>query len=126
MNLIELLGIETVKQTAEQVVLRLPVTDQLKQPFGLVHGGINAVLAETAASLGANESAQAWHKIAVGVDLEIHHLRAVQAGTLEASATPIHAGKTLQTWQVELTETTKQVVTASATVTLLLKDQASV
>ncbi|ANK62070.1 PaaI family thioesterase [Loigolactobacillus backii] len=126
MNLIEFLGIETVKQTAEQVVLRLPVTDQLKQPFGLVHGGINAVLAETAASLGANESARAWHKIAVGVDLEVHHLRAVQAGVLEATATPIHAGKTVQAWQVELTETTKQVVTASATVTLLLQKQARV
>ena len=54
MNLLDYLGIQIEETTATQVRLSLVVTDQHKQPFGLLHGGINAVLIETACSLGAN------------------------------------------------------------------------
>ncbi|WP_240411035.1 PaaI family thioesterase, partial [Limosilactobacillus vaginalis] len=54
MNLLQYLGIKIQTVTANQVIISINVTDQIKQPFGIVHGGINAILAETAASLGAN------------------------------------------------------------------------
>jgi len=55
-NLLDLLGIQTVSGSKTNVIISLAVTDLIKQPYGLVHGGINSVLAETAASIGANEN----------------------------------------------------------------------
>ena len=103
MNLLQYLGIKIQTVTANQVIISINVTDQIKQPFGIVHGGINATLAETAASLGAN----AWladnerHQVATGVDINTQHLRAVKTGILKAVATPLKLGRRIQTWQVQ-------------------------
>ena len=49
MNLIEYLGIKSIISSKDKVILSLNVTDKVQQPFGVLHGGINSVLAETAA-----------------------------------------------------------------------------
>ncbi|RRG18479.1 hotdog fold thioesterase [Weissella viridescens] len=118
MNTIEFFGITTELATANEVILTMPITDKTKQPYGVVHGGINAMLAETAASIGGNAAINDAHRAAVGVDLEIHHLNAVTEGTLKAVATPIHVGHRLQTWQVNLYETTTETHVAVSIVTL--------
>lgn len=88
MNLLQYLGIKIQTVTTNQVIISINVTDQIKQPFGIVHGGINAILSETAASLGAN----AWltnndrHQVATGIDINTHHLRTVKTGVLKAVA----------------------------------------
>ena len=100
MNLLDNLGIKTESVTASEAKISLPVTDKIKQPFGIVHGGINAVLAETAASLAANKwlESQKLNKISVGVNITTEHLRPVSNGRIQAIATPIKRGKILQTW----------------------------
>ena len=104
MNLLENLGIKKVSVTADKTIISVSVTDKLKQPFGLVHGGINAVLAETAASLGANE----WLKenipgqICVGMNINTEHLRPVKIGEIRAIAQSLKTGRKFQTWQVNL------------------------
>ena len=119
MNLLQYLGIKIQTVTVNQVIIRINVTDQLKQPFGIVHGGINATLAETAASLGAN----AWltnndrHQVATGVDINTHHLRAVKTGVLKAVATPLKLGQRIQTWQVQTFNDDQ--ITSNSTVSLL-------
>ena len=119
MNLLQYLGIKIQTVTANQVIISISVTDQIKQPFGIVHGGINATLAETAASLGAN----AWltnndrHQVATGVDINTHHLRAVKTGVLKAVATPLKLGQRIQTWQVQTFNDDQ--ITSNSTVSLL-------
>ena len=61
-----------------------------KQPYGLVHGGLNGVLIETACSLGANENVPE-NTFAVGIDLQVNHLRSVHDGSLTVIATPNHS-----------------------------------
>lgn len=107
--------------TAELVTVTLPITAQTKQPYGVVHGGINALIAEEAASLGANEALKAAGRtdfVAVGVDIQTHHLAAVSQGVLEGRATPIHIGGRIQTWQVSIREMITDTETAFSTVTL--------
>ena len=77
MNLLDYLGIQIEETTATQVRLSLVVTDQHKQPFGLLHGGINAVLIETACSLGANQ-AVAEDQFAAAIDLQVNHFKSGQ------------------------------------------------
>lgn len=72
-----------------------------KQPYGLVHGGLNGVLIETACSLGANENVPE-NTFAVGIDLQVNHLRSVHDGSLTVIATPDHSGKTLQVWEAKI------------------------
>ena len=100
MNLLEQLNIQTKQVTKEKVVLSLEVTDQHKQPFGYLHGGMNGVLIETACSIGANQQLSAC--FAVGVDLQVSHLHAVQSGELQVIATPEKIGRRLQFWRAEI------------------------
>jgi|SRR6185437_10516961 len=99
----EVLDIETVEATGDRVVLRLPVTWKVHQPYGILHGGVSALLAESAASFGAALSVPPGHQV-VGIELNASHLRAVRDGTLTAVATPIRKGRTVQVWDIALTD----------------------
>lgn len=118
MNTLELFDISTVSASSELVILTMPITDKTKQPYGILHGGISAMFAETAASIGANAALTEQGRVAVGVDLQIHHLNAATSGQLQAKATPLHIGNRIQTWQVAITEVSAAKDIAFATVTL--------
>ena len=98
---IKLVGIRTEEATADRVVLTGPVTPHLHQPFGLVHGGVYATLAETAASVAGALWFGDRGKV-VGVSNHTDFLRAVRRGELRAEATPLARGRTTQLWQVEI------------------------
>lgn len=120
MNIIELLGLKTTLLSAEKTIVTVNVTAQLMQPYGLVHGGVNALLAETAASLGAN-AALPDGKVAVGVAIDTHHLAPVSQGMLVATATPLNIGHRLQVWTVTIHETQTNTLTSTSAVTLTTK-----
>jgi len=99
----DLLDVEIVEYGPERTVLRLPVDWRVHQPAGLLHGGVSALLAESAASLGASLAAGPDRNV-VGVELNCSHLRSVREGHLTAVATPIRVGRTLQVWHIALTD----------------------
>lgn len=125
MTLSKLLGIKVKTISASEVTLSLAITEQLKQPYGLLHGGINAVLAEHAASLGANAvlKEKGLNQVSVGTDLQIHHLASAHDGTLSVMASPLKTGHRLQVWQVKIYHLPDNVLTAFATVTLTNQTQ---
>ncbi len=98
----ETLGIRVREASPDLVVLEMPVGRQVHQPLGLLHGGASAVIAESAASLGALLNCKDG-EVSMGTDLNISHLRAYRSGTLTASATPIRTGRTMHVWGIELT-----------------------
>jgi 1,4-dihydroxy-2-naphthoyl-CoA hydrolase len=98
-----LLGVEVLEATAERVVLRIPVDWKVHQPYGILHGGVSALLAESAASLGAALAAGP-DKGVVGIELNASHLRSLRDGHLTATATPVRAGRTVQVWGITLTD----------------------
>lgn len=73
-----------------------------KQPFGLVHGGINAVLIETAASLGGMLNKGPDSDYVVGIDLQVNHLKGISEGILTTMALPNHVGNTTQVWEATI------------------------
>lgn len=99
----ETLGIETVEAAPDRVVLEMDVGPHVHQPMGLLHGGASAVIAESAASIGAYMNCEPGVEYAVGIDLNISHLVAKREGSLTATATPIRIGRTVQVWNIELT-----------------------
>ena len=106
---IKLLGIRTEEASADRVVLTCPVTGDLLQPYGLVHGGVHATLAETAASVGAALWLGDRGKV-VGVSNHTDFVRAVRDGRLRAEATPLARGRTTQLWQVEIRDEQHRLV----------------
>jgi uncharacterized protein (TIGR00369 family) len=95
------LGIEIVLATPEKVVVRVEVGPKVHQPYGILHGGVSALMAETAASVGGAVSV-APDFIVVGTELNCSHLRSMSSGTLTATATPFRKGRKVHVWGIEL------------------------
>jgi 1,4-dihydroxy-2-naphthoyl-CoA hydrolase len=100
---IRLLGMRIEEASGDRVVLACPVTPDLHQPHGLVHGGVYASMAETAASVGGALWFGDRGKV-VGISNHTDFLRAVRAGELRAEATPLAQGRTTQLWQVAIAD----------------------
>ncbi|MGI8408056.1 MAG: PaaI family thioesterase [Actinomycetota bacterium] len=115
------LGISIVSLDPDKVVLQMAVGPQVHQPFGLLHGGASAVMAESAASIGALLNCDVAEQYAVGVDLNISHLKAMRGGSVTATATPIRMGRTLHVWAIELSDENGAPV-AAARCTLAIRD----
>ena len=95
------LGIEFTEIGADYLRARVPVDARTKQPYGLLHGGVSVVLAETLGSVGAACACPAGHR-AVGLDINANHLRAATQGWVTGTARPVHIGKTTHVWQIDM------------------------
>lgn len=104
-----LLGIKLQETTPERVVATMPVTPQHHQPFGFLHGGASVALAETAASIGGYLNCPPG-KAAFGLEINANHLRPVREGTLTATATPLHRGRSTQVWDVKIADERGQLI----------------
>ncbi|MDQ4124685.1 MAG: PaaI family thioesterase [Actinomycetota bacterium] len=113
------LGIRTVEAGPERVVLEMDVGPQVHQPFGLLHGGASATLAESAASIGGY-LASADDEVSMGTDLNISHLRAKRDGTVRAVATPVRKGRSMHVWSVDIVDEEGELV-AVARCTLAIR-----
>ncbi len=111
------MGITVSEASPEKVIGTLPVEGNT-QPYGLLHGGASAALAETLGSVGAMLHAGP-NKIAMGVDLNCTHHRAVRSGVVTGVATPVHTGRTSATYEIAITDDRgKRVCTARLTCAL--------
>ncbi len=95
------LGIEFVEVGDDYIVGRVPVDARTRQPYGLLHGGVSVVLAETLGSCGAAFSTPMGYR-AVGLDINANHLKGVSSGWVTGTARPLHRGRTTHVWQIEL------------------------
>ncbi|MEU6846294.1 hotdog fold thioesterase [Streptomyces sp. NPDC046716] len=113
------MGIEIKEAAADRVVGTMPVEGNT-QPYGLLHGGASAVLAETLGSVGAMLHGGIG-RLAVGVDLNCTHHRSARAGFVTGVATPVHRGRTTATYDIVITDEQDRRV-CSARLTCLLKE----
>jgi uncharacterized protein (TIGR00369 family) len=114
------MGIEILEASPQRVVGTLPVEGN-QQPFGLLHGGASCVLAESLGSIGATLHGQP-DRIAVGVDLNATHHRAVSSGVVTGEATPIHLGRTVACYEIVITDDSgRRVCTARLTCQLVAR-----
>ena len=95
------LGIEFTEIGDDYLKGRVPVDERTRQPFGLLHGGVSVVLAETLGSIGAFYACPEGHR-GVGLDINANHLRAATSGWVTGTARPLHIGRTTQVWAIEM------------------------
>jgi 1,4-dihydroxy-2-naphthoyl-CoA hydrolase len=114
----ERMGFELLNLTPEEVIGRMPVAGNT-QPYGLWHGGASCVLAETLASLGSFMYAQP-ERVSVGVDINATHHRSVTAGWVTGTATALHLGRTVASYEIVIVEDVgNRVCTARVTCQLV-------
>lgn len=98
----ESLGIRITEIHPDRMVAEMPVDQRHLQPFGLLHGGMSVVLAETVGSL-ASWLALPEGQIALGVEVNANHLAPVKPGdTVRAVCRPLSVGRSLQVWDIQL------------------------
>ncbi len=95
------LGIEFLEVGDDFIRARVPVDARTIQPFGLLHGGVSVVLAETLGSCGAMFASPEGFR-AVGLDINANHLRSATSGWVTGTARAVHIGRTTHVWQIEL------------------------
>jgi 1,4-dihydroxy-2-naphthoyl-CoA hydrolase len=104
-----LIGLKLLDAGPDRVTASLAITDELLQPYGILHGGVLCSLVETLASIGA----ALWfgdRGQVVGVSNHTDFLRASRSGVLHAVGTPIHRGRSSQLWLVEVTDEADRLI----------------
>jgi 1,4-dihydroxy-2-naphthoyl-CoA hydrolase len=95
------LGIEFLEIGDDYLTARVPVDHRTHQPYGLLHGGVSVVLAETLGSCGAACACEPGARV-VGLDINANHLKGVSSGWVIGTARAVHIGRTTQVWQIDL------------------------
>ena len=95
------LGMEFLEVGEDFIRARVPVDTRTRQPYGLLHGGVSVVLAETLGSCGAIYCAPPGHRV-VGLDINANHIRAAKSGWVTGRTTPVHIGRSTQVWAIEM------------------------
>jgi len=106
------LGIEFLEVGDDFIRARVPVDSRTQQPYGLLHGGVSVVLAETLGSCGAAYAAPEGHR-AVGLDINANHIKGTTSGWVTGVARPVHIGRTTQVWQIDLRNDAGELTCAS-------------
>lgn len=106
---VTLLGLRFIEVDPDRVVATWAATPELTQAYGIVHGGVHCAVVETLASVAAAVWLGEDGKV-VGVNNNTDFLRAVTEGTITATATPVHRGRSQQLWQVDNVDAESRLV----------------
>ncbi len=119
-ELLQFLGVKIEVAEPERVVLTMPVTSKVHQYTGIMNGGVSVYLAETAASIGVVAGSDLEKVTPVGIEINANHLRAVSKGIITVEAKPIHSGRTMSVWKIDITNDRGKLVCTSR-ITLLIQ-----
>lgn len=109
-TLMETLGIEYIDLGEDWLTARMPVTPKVHQPDGVLHGGATAALAESVGSVAVFVFNQERDVVVRGIEITANHLRSVSEGYVYATTRPIHLGKSIQLWEIRVTDEEDQLV----------------
>jgi uncharacterized protein (TIGR00369 family) len=116
------MGIEMIEASPQRLVATMPVEGNT-QPFGLLHGGANVVLAESLGSIGAQLHAGDKRRV-VGVDINATHHKSATSGLVTGVATPVSLGKTMCCYEIVITNEAGERTCTARITCLILADRA--
>lgn len=120
-TMVENCGIEITEFSEGKLVGTMPADDRNKQPYGIVHGGANCVLAETLGSTAANLTCNPEESHCVGLSITTNHIKAVRNGSVRGVATPTHIGRTTQIWDIETFNDANQLTSKTSLTMAVIK-----
>lgn len=109
-TLMETLEIEYVDVGEDFLTARMPVTKKVYQPDGVLHGGATAALAESVGSAAVFVLNQDPSILVRGIEITANHVKSISSGYVFAKAKVIHKGKTIQLWEIKVTDEKDQLI----------------
>jgi uncharacterized protein (TIGR00369 family) len=103
-TLMETLDIEFVDVGSDFVTAKMPVNSKVYQPYGILHGGATAALAETVGSCASALFIDTKTKIVKGIELSINHVKSKKEGVVFGIAKPIYKGRTTHLWEIRIVD----------------------
>ena len=119
-TLIDTLEIKFVDVGKDFLVASMPVNTKVYQPDKILHGGATAALAETVGSAASRVLLKNGNKLVRGIELSINHLKSVRSGKIFAKAKAVHSGRTMQLWNVKITNDNDEIISIAKLTTLTL------
>lgn len=102
----------------------MPITNATTQPYGLLHGGASAALAETIGSVASWMCIDRDRQLCVGIELNCNHVRGKKDGVVTATASPLHIGATTHVWDIKINDEKERLICVSRlTMSILKKPQ---
>jgi len=117
----QLLGTEWVSSEPEDTRARIGMRDELRQPMGIVHGGVMASLVESVCSMATAKAVFAENRVAMGQNISVNFLRPVSAGGIEVRAEAVHRGRMTWVWRAEVLDSDGRTC-AVAQMTIAVRD----
>ncbi len=120
-SMVDHCGIEISEIGADFISGTMPVNQRTVQPFGILHGGANCVLAETLGSIAANLTCDPMKEHAVGLSITTNHIKAVRNGKVQGKASLVHKGRSTQIWDIETFNDAKQLTSKTSLTMAIIK-----
>jgi len=115
-----LLGTEWVDDDPDHARVRLAMRDELRQPLGLLHGGVISSLVESVCSRSTALAVMPEGKVAMGQSIAVNFIRPVTAEAAEVRARARHRGRTTWVWEAELLDSDERLC-AQAQMTIAVR-----
>ena len=122
-TLMETLNIEYVDVGEDFIVARMPVTPKVHQPDGVLHGGATAALAESIGSVAVFVFSKEPDVVVRGIEISANHLKSISSGYVYATARPVHLGRTIQLWEIRVTNEAEELISICKLTTYKRKQQ---
>ncbi|MFA6058275.1 MAG: PaaI family thioesterase [Taibaiella sp.] len=115
------LGMEFIEIGEDYLKLKMPVNQHTHQPYGILHGGASAALAETVGSVASSMCINNEKQVCVGMEINCNHVRPKRDGNIVATALPLHLGATSHIWDIRITDENNKLVCISRLTMAILK-----
>jgi 1,4-dihydroxy-2-naphthoyl-CoA hydrolase len=115
------IGIEFTEVGDNYLKAKMPVDHRTQQPYGLLHGGASATLAETMGSIASALVVDQSQYNCVGLEINANHIRGVKEGYVFGTALPLHIGRTTHVWDIKIYDQWEKLVCVSRLTVAILK-----
>lgn len=119
-TLMETLKMEYIDVGEDFLTMKMPVNSKVYQPYGILHGGATAALAETVGSAASAFFINREEQMTKGLELSINHLKSKKSGLVFATAKIIHKGKTTHLWEVRVTDEEDNLISLAKLTNIVL------
>jgi 1,4-dihydroxy-2-naphthoyl-CoA hydrolase len=120
-TLMETLEIEYIDIGDDFLVAKMPVNTRVYQPYGLLHGGATAALAESVGSAASSFFVDNSRFIVKGIELSINHLKSIKEGEVTATAKIIHKGRTTHLWEIKVRNENNDLISVGKLTNIVLE-----
>jgi len=119
----QILNIQFIETGDGFIKATMPVNANTSQPYGLLHGGASAALAETIGSVASSITIDRDKQICVGLEINCNHIRGKKDGIVTATARPLHIGATTHVWDIKIEDEREKLICISRLTVAILKKQ---